>query len=109
MSPLPPIVWSAAYHPAWDAQPQAYVTAAIVAWGRSRRLGRAADPQRAFKAYLGVQHSDPARWGLAGLAQARFFVSLFVAGRTVALHTHPTMTAALGELADFYARLSNRP
>jgi hypothetical protein len=77
----------------------------VVAWGRSRRLARAADARVAFKAYLGVQHDDPARWGRDGEARAVFFLSLFVAGRTVALHTYPTLPAARAALAAFHARL----
>jgi hypothetical protein len=103
---LPSITWAPIYRAEWDDEPQAYVAAGLVGWGRSRRLGRVAVPERAFKAYLGVQHFDPARWGIAGEARAKFFVSLFVGGRTVGLHTHPTMAAARGELADFYARLA---
>jgi hypothetical protein len=102
---LPAIAWGTIYQAAWDADPGAYVAAGLVGWGRSRRLGRVVAPAQRFKAYIGVQHFDPARWGVAGEAQAKFFLSLFVAGRTVALHTHPTIPAALAELAEFYQRL----
>jgi hypothetical protein len=98
--------WAPIYHPEWDADPAAYVRAEIVAWGRSRRLARSADPARHFKAYLGVQHFDPARWGVAGPATAKFFVSFFVAGRTVALHTYPTLPLALAALHAFHAHLA---
>ncbi len=107
--PMPPIEWAAIYELAWDAQPGAYVAAGLVGWGRSRRLGRVVAPARRFKAFLGVQHYDPERWGVAGAARAKFFVSLFVGGRTVALHTHPTMAAALADLTEFYTRLTPAP
>lgn len=99
------IAWSSAYHPAWDNAPSAYVEHGIVAWGRSRRLARAADPAVAFKAYLGVQHDDPARWHGAGEPRAVFFLSLFRAGQTVSLRTYPTVPLALAELRAFHARL----
>lgn len=99
------IAWSGAYHAEWDDTPAAYVEQDVVGWGRSRRLARASDPAVAFKAYLGVQHDDPARWHVAGEPRAVFFLSLFVAGRTVSLRTFPTMGAALTELRAFHARL----
>jgi hypothetical protein len=102
---MPVIEWAAIHQPAWDDAPGEYVAAGLVGWGRSRRLGRVTDPARRFKAYLGVQHFDPVRWGVAGEAQAKFFVSFFVGGRTVALHTHPIMAEVLAELADVHARL----
>ena len=58
--------WSPVYQPQWDETPQAYVDAGIVGVGRSRRLARAEDRQRGFKAYLGIQHWDPSRWNLPG-------------------------------------------
>jgi hypothetical protein len=97
--------WSAAYRPEWDAVPEAYVAHGIVGWGRSRRLARADDSARGFKAYVGVQHFDPARWHARGEPRAVFFVSLFLRGRTVTLQTFPTMPAALAELRAFHARL----
>lgn len=97
--------WSSAYHPEWDATPQAYVAHGVAGWGRSRRLARAEDPARGFKAYLGVQHYDPARWHVVGEPRAVFFLSLFYHGRTVALRTFPTLPAALAELRGFHARL----
>lgn len=97
--------WSEVYRPAWDGTPAAYVEHGIVGWGRSRRLARAQDPARAFKAYLGVQHYDPARWHVAGEPRAAFFLSLFLAGRTIALRTFPTLDAALAELRAFHGRL----
>ena len=99
------IVWSAIYRAEWDSTPEAYVENGVVRWGRSRRLGRAEDAARRFKAYLGVQHDDPARWRLAGEPRARFFVSLFVGQRTVALRTYPTMGEALAMLERFHAAL----
>jgi hypothetical protein len=97
--------WSEIYRPAWDGTPAAYVEHGIVGWGRSRRLARAQDPARAFKAYLGVQHYDPARWHVAGAPRATFFLSLFLAGRTIALRTFPTLGDALAELRAFHGRL----
>jgi hypothetical protein len=77
--------WSPVYRAEWDRDAAAYVAAGAVGWGRSRRLLRGDDPARRCKAYIGVHHSDPARWGLPGEPTAKFFLSLFVAGRTVAL------------------------
>ena len=99
------ITWSPVYHPEWDNAPSAYVEHGIVGWGRTRRLARADDPTVAFKAYIGIQHDDPARWHGAGAPRAVFFLSLFLARRTIALRTFPTMPALLAELHAFYARL----
>ncbi len=91
------IVWGRAYDAAWDQDPDAYVAAGRVGWGRSRRLGRLALPA-GFKAYLGVQHVDPgaAGWNRLGLAapEARFFVSWFDGRHCLALRTVPTLEAA---------------
>jgi hypothetical protein len=103
------LTWSPAYHPEWDDDPGQYVEHGIVAWGRSRRLARAANPTRAFKAYLGVQHYDPDRWHVPGPARSVYFLSLFVAGRTITLRTFPTLPDALTALRDFHARLSPHP
>ncbi len=92
------IRWSPIYQPQWDDTPQAYVDAGIVGVGRSRRLAKAEDTTRAFKAYLGVQHWDPSRWNLRGEARAVFFLSLFRNNRTLALRTYPTIAAALDAL-----------
>lgn len=100
--------WSAIYHPEWDATPEEYVAGGLVGWGSSRRLARVADPARAFKAYLGVQHFDPGRWNLPGEPSAKFFLSLFVRNRTVSLHTYPTLDAARAELARFHASLPRK-
>lgn len=102
------IVWSPVYRPEWDDAPEEYVASGIVCRGRSRRLARAEDPTRRFKAYLGVQHFDPARYGLAGEAQAKFFVSLFVAGRTISLRTFSTLHEAREALERFWSRLADR-
>ncbi|HEV2458021.1 MAG TPA: hypothetical protein VGS80_06615 [Ktedonobacterales bacterium] len=99
------IAWSPVYRLEWDSTPEAYVEHGVVGWGRSRRLGRAEAVEQRFKAYLGVQHDDPARWGLAGEPRARFFVSLFVGQRTVALRTYATMGEALEALERVYAAL----
>lgn len=98
-------IWSPIYRPEWDDVPGEYVAHGVVGWGRSRRLARAEDAARRFKAYLGVQHFDPARYGLEGEAQAKFFVSLFVAGRTVTLRTYPTLREAREALERFHAAL----
>lgn len=102
------IVWSQVYQPQWDARPEAYMEHGVVGWGRSRRLARASDASVAFKAYVGVQHSDPSRWHMAGEPRTRFFLSLFVRGRTVSLHTYPTCQEALSALYAFHAALLTR-
>jgi hypothetical protein len=99
------ISWSRDYHFEWDNFPEEYVAHGLVGWGRSRRLARAEDAGVAFKAYLGVQHDDPARWQIAGDARSIFFLSLFIANRTVTLRTYSTMGAALAELRRFHAAL----
>ncbi|MFI5273210.1 MAG: hypothetical protein ACHQ4H_09300 [Ktedonobacterales bacterium] len=99
------IEWSPVYRPEWDATPDAYAAHDVVRWGYSRRLARAEDAARRFTAYLGVRHFDPGRYGLAGDPQTKFFVSLFVNRRTVALRTFPTMAQAREMLARFHAQL----
>lgn len=94
------IRWSPIYTRAWDDTPQAYVDTGLVGVGRSRRLAKAEDTRRAFKAYLGVQHWDPSRWNLPGAARAVFFLSLFHHNRTLALRTYLTLSAALTALSD---------
>ena len=102
----PLIRWSPVYQPLWDETPQAYVDAGIVSVGRSRRLARADDANRAFKAYLGVQHWDPSRWNLPGEAHAVFFLSIFRNSHTLALHTYPRLPAALAALYDAWRALA---
>jgi hypothetical protein len=99
------IQWSPVTCRAWDADPDAYVRAGAVGWGRSRRLGKLVDVERHFKAYVGIQHFDPDRWHLPGEPRAKVFLSLFLQGRTVALHTYPTMAEALEALRAFYRQL----
>ncbi len=99
------IEWAQAYRREWNDAPEAYVAHGVVGWGRSRRLARAQDRARHFKAYLGVQHFDPARWYGTGDPVARFFLSVFVQNRTVALRTYPTAGAALADLRAFHASL----
>lgn len=115
MAPTPPVPdelsglsirWSPVYQPQWDDAPQTYVDVGIVGSGRSRRLARAEDASRAFKAYLGVQHWDPARWNLPGDARAVFFLSLFHNKRTLALRTYPTVAAALAALSEAWHSLA---
>ena len=98
--------WSPVYQPQWDETPQAYVDAGIVGVGRSRRLARAEDRQRGFKAYLGIQHWDPSRWNLPGEERAVFFLSLFHHNRTLALRTYPTIPTALAALYDAWNALA---
>jgi hypothetical protein len=108
-TPLPDglsIHWSRVYAPQWDETPEAYVDAGLVGVGRSRRLARAEDSSRAFKAYLGVQHWDPARWNLPGEARAVFFLSLFYHNRTLSLRTFPTLPTALSALAEAWRALA---
>lgn len=99
------ISWAAIYHPEWDETPGMYIEQELVSWGHSRRLARIEDRRAHFKAYLGVQHYDPARWHTAGQPSAKFFLSLFVGGRTITLRTFPTLRAAHAELERFYTEL----
>lgn len=99
------ITWASCYHHEWDDHPRGYVDAGFVAWGRSRRLAKATDPARAFKAYLGIQAYDPGQWHVVGEPEAKFFVSLFVRGCTVTLRTFPTCAEALAALKSFHERL----
>ncbi|HEX8037488.1 MAG TPA: hypothetical protein VF510_26780 [Ktedonobacterales bacterium] len=100
------ISWSPIHNPAWDDTPEAYVEHGLVAWGRSRRLARCEDPRRHVKAYIGIQHDDPTRWHLAGESRTRYFLSLFLAGRTLSLRTYPTIAAALAALDSFHSSLA---
>lgn len=100
------ISWSPAYHPAWDDSPQAYVDAGVLAPGRSRRLAKVVDARHVFKAYLGVQHFDPARWNLSGEPTAKFFASFFLRGHTLTLRTYPTLPVALAAVQAFAAELA---
>jgi hypothetical protein len=96
------IHWARWYEPAWDEQPERYVEEGVVGWGRSRRLAMALDDALGIKAYIGVQHFDPGRWNASGEPSARFFLSLFVLGRTLSLRTYPTIPAVLTSLASFH-------
>ncbi|HEY7849579.1 MAG TPA: hypothetical protein VIC27_05905 [Ktedonobacterales bacterium] len=100
--------WSPVYQPAWDATPDAYVAAGVVAWERTRRLLRADDARIGLKAYIGVRHSDPARWGLAGEPRTTFFLSVLLGKTTIFLHTRPTIPDALAELRRTHAHLAER-
>ena len=97
--------WSPFYHPEWDTDPQHYLDCGLVKWGHSRRLARFDDRRHDFKAYVGVHHSDPAAWGAPGPARARYFLSLFVSGRTIALSTYDTLPEALTMLTTFQRQL----
>jgi hypothetical protein len=100
--------WAAWYRPDWGEQPERYVEDGVVGWGRSKRLAKARDELLGLKAYIGVRHSDPARWNLPGQPSARFFLSLFLFGRTVTLREYPTITAALAALTMFHDTLQAR-
>jgi hypothetical protein len=102
------IVWSPIYLPAWDETPQAYVDAGTMAPGRSRRLAKITHARHDFKAYLGVRHFEPARWNLPGEPTTTFFASFFIAGRTVALRTFPTLSDALATVVTFADALAKR-
>jgi hypothetical protein len=95
------IRWNSCYRSEWDNTPDRYADEGVVGWARSRRLGML-DLGR-YKAYVGVQHVDPKRpgWGIVDEPQARFFASMFVGGRCVALRTFPSMTNALDALCAF--------
>lgn len=95
------VKWHKDYVEAWDARPEEYLEAGVVQWGRSRRLGLFSID--AVKAYIGVQHVDPSRqgWAVVDEPSARFFLSLFLAGRCVTLRTFPTMVATLEALDSF--------
>jgi hypothetical protein len=99
------ITWAPAHHAEWDADARHYVDAGIVAPGKSRRLARLADPQRAFKGYVGVQCADPHLFAIADDQVARFFVSVFAHGRTITLRTFPTIAEALALAQTMHARL----
>jgi hypothetical protein len=93
------IRWNPLYRPDWDDDPGRYVEDGVVAWGKSRRLGIFLDDP--VKAYIGVQHVDPAKggWSMFEAPTARYFTSLFVEGRIVTLRTFPTLNEALIWLA----------
>ncbi|HEY8326808.1 MAG: hypothetical protein ACHQ1E_04510 [Ktedonobacterales bacterium] len=99
--------WSPHYRPAWDATPDAYVEAGLVAPERTRRLLRADDPRLGMKAYLGVRHSDPSRYGLPGEPHASFFLSVLLGKRTLFLRSYDTMPAALAELRCTHDQLAS--
>ena len=107
------VAWAAHYRPEWDADLDAYVDAGVVAWGKTRRLGKVELPGAAhgagFKAYIGVQHVDPRRggWALA-VPEARFFVSWFVGRRCLGLRVAPTIPAALAILTEAYRVTSGK-
>jgi hypothetical protein len=96
--------WSTIYHPDWDNYPQRYLDSGLLTWGHSRRLARFDDPVHGFKAYIGVYHADPSQWGAAGPANTRYFLSFFVDGQTIALHTYDTLSEARTALTTFYTQ-----
>jgi hypothetical protein len=97
--------WSTIYHPDWDADPEQYLHGGLLKWGHSRRLARFDDRLHNFKAYIGIHHSDPSTWGATGPAHVRYFLSLFVSGQTLALHTYDTLAEALRALSTFHSQL----
>lgn len=94
------IRWSMWYEPAWNAAPERYMAADIVAWGRSRRLARFEVPAYGFKSYLGVQAWDPGQRNLPGVPEVRVFLSTFAHKRTLAMRTVADVDLALDALAD---------
>lgn len=99
------IEWATWYHPEWDEQPERYAEESVVGWSRSRRLAKAHDDRLGLKAYIGVQHYDPARWNVSGSPSTRFFLSMFLHGRTISLRTYSTIEAALVALTSYRDRL----
>jgi hypothetical protein len=99
--------WSDLYRSEWDDDPEQYLRVGLLNWGRSRRLARFDDRLHEFKAYIGIHHSDPSTWGATGPAHVRYFLSLFVSGQTVALHTYNTMAEAQTALTTFHKQLVN--
>ncbi len=95
------IEWADWYRADWDEQPERYIEEGVLGWGRSRRLAKAHDDRLRLKSYIGVQHYDPGRWNAPGEPSTRFFLSLFVDGRTISLRTYPTVEAALATLTSF--------
>src|SRR3954454_21230900 len=98
------ITWSPEYRVDWDETPGFYAEHGVVSWGKSRRLGLLRLGR--VKAYLGVQHIDPAvpGWGIVDAPEARFFLSILVSNRTVTLRSFPTMGAALSFLLSFLSQ-----
>lgn len=103
------IRWRPRYHREWDDDPWAYLRQGLLPLGRSRRLGVVRAGLGGFKAYLGVQHFDPAYWGRPGGAYCRFFLSLWAGGRLRELRTHETMKQALDRLWSFYQAVAAVP
>jgi|GEM_PF-6500599 len=106
MSPIP-LEWSSHYRPEWDNFPYAYVEHEVVRSGRSRRLAKYRDRTHAFTAYIGVYHS--ASLGGDEAAGAKFFLSLILGGRTLSLHTYPTMIQVHEALQQFIIRIHGTP
>lgn len=101
--------WSTIYHPEWDRDPEQYLDSGLLKWGHSRRLARFDDRLRAFKAYIGIHHTDPSRWGASEPARTRYFLSLFLLGQTVSLHTYESLAEAQAALATFHRQLVDEP
>lgn len=95
------VVWGDSYRSEWDRTPDAYLDNGGVQWGRSRRLGLYKHGR--VKAYIGVQHIDPAKpgWGFIETPECRFFLSLFVGRDCITLRTFPNMDGALDYLIEF--------
>ncbi len=92
------ITWHIRYERSYDEDPWAYQRNGMLPAGRSRRLGVLVPKGTRLRAYLGIQHFDPALWDHRGQAYCKFFLSLRAPGRGVSLRTHGTMDEALSVL-----------
>lgn len=101
--------WSPVWRQEWTATPESYVEAGVVGRERARRLLRGDDDRLGLRVYLGVRHSDPARWAGAGEERAEFFASALLGRRTLYLHTYTTADAALAALGATRQRLLAGP
>ena len=99
------VTWHARYERSYDEDPWAYLRNGILPSGRSRRLGVLIERRTRLRAYLGIQHFDPALWGNRGQAYCKFFLSLRAPGRGVSLRTNGAMDEALGMLRQVYETL----
>lgn len=100
--------WSPDWRSEWASAPEAYVETGAVGWERTRRLLRGDDQRLGLRVYLGVRHTDPSRWGLAGEPRATFFATALRGGRTLFLRTYPSATEALNALGALRAELDSR-
>ncbi len=96
------VVWHSRYERSYDEDPWASQRTGLLPAGRSRRLGVLVERRTGIRAYLGVQHFDPALWGRGGQAYCKFFLSLRAPGRGVSLRTYGAMNEALSVLDQVY-------